>query len=140
MNLDLPATISAVTLLVSFISPIVVAVINNRHSERMERLKEYDRIRTQTVSEYIRNAGTAISPLEDNQYEKYRASYGEIFLYASPDLWDDIVSLDSLIEQIHLHDKHDLRDTAASVFSALCQSLSSDLSRKEQKKRSRKAN
>lgn len=138
MNVDLPATISAITLLVSFISPVAVAVINNRHSEKMEHLREYDRIRMQAVSEYIRNTGLAISTIGDDVYERYQSSYGEIFLYASPDLWDAIVQINSMINRIHCHDEYKLRDQAVPAFSSLCQSLSSELSRKEHEKRNRK--
>lgn len=139
MNIDLPATISAVTLLVSFISPVVVSVINNRHSEKMERMKEHERIRMQAVSEYIRNTGAAISTIGDDVYARYQSSYGEIFLYTSSDLWNSIEQINLMINRIHHHDEYHLRDLAVPAFSSLCQALSSDLSRKEYPKRNRKA-
>ena len=140
MNFDLPATISAITLLFSFISPIIVTVINNHHTEKITKYKEFDSLRTQAIVNYIRNTGPVISSPSDELYDKYRSAYGEIFLHISSNLWGLITELDRLIYNIMFGSSdEEERQRATRLFSDLCQALADELPGKEQKQRRRKA-
>ena len=78
LNLDLSFTITAIIALISLISPILTAIINNWHDSKIRKLESKNRIYEQTVIykrdiilNYLSSVGKCISYCEATDLKEY---------------------------------------------------------------------
>ena len=81
-NLDLSFTITAIIALISLVSPILTAIINNWHDSKIRKLESQNRIYEQTVIykrdiliNYLSCIGKCISYCQEQELKEYGFYY-----------------------------------------------------------------
>ena len=87
MNWNWSIVIAAIALVVSVLSPIFTAILNNRYQLKLKRIEFNLQHRAEVIEGYIRTAGKATkSPTYENisDFGKYA---NEIYLYLDDSFW-----------------------------------------------------
>lgn len=98
--IDWSATAAWIALAVSLISPLINAIVNNRHEKTMWKLRNTEQQRSALIEGYLRNAIAYIddnAPAQRTEYARYMI---EILPRASESLQKLIVELDDIMLEI----------------------------------------
>ena len=90
MNIDWSASAAWIVLGATIVSPIVVAVINNRHQRKMYILRKRDEAKTAAINEYLSSLSNVIYAPTPDALKKYCAQYGLVTGYIPDDTMDDV--------------------------------------------------
>lgn len=131
MEITWSVIISAIALLVSVLSAPLTTFLNNRHQLKMRNIEFYQEHRAEAIETFIRTAGAAIRVQTNETMRDYGQAYGEMFLYAPHELWDDIIALNKEIMNFD-----DFQKTYVK-FAELCKALSEHSPRKVKQRRNR---
>ena len=133
MKLEVVAIIiSITTFAASIASPILVAIINNKHQLKKQRVEYYDNHKNEVIENYLRAVGQF---LYGDAYEKddnYGLCCAEIYMYVPKHLWNQVDEIDDSIRKLKTASDYDhhknLQRVAQEKFLALRKSFS-DLGR-----------
>lgn len=120
----LSSVISIIALLGSILSPIITAKINRHYDIEEQKLKFYNTHRAEVIENFISALGAKIEVTDVHMDLDFGKSFGEIYLYTSPELWDDIDNLVNTIDSLSLKEKR-------LKFSDLCKKLNQHNPRNE---------
>ena len=118
--------ISGIALVVSVVSPVLTAAINNHHETKMYKLRFHDEHKAIVIENYLQAAGRCISAKDDIAFQNYGEAYGEIFFYAPESLWNKITSLDLYIRNCEY-------DIASGIFNKLLKDFAQESPRRKSK-------
>lgn len=81
----------------SVVSPIAVAIVNNRHAEKMYKLQQFDREQRKAINEFIEMLSVFVNDNDrvcNSDFEELRRIIGKMYLYIPSKQWEylDIVS------------------------------------------------
>lgn len=116
--MDWTLIIVAIALIISVLSPIITSMLNHLHEKNMWALSSAAERKNIAISNYIQKAGLALKRDGNIYVKEYGEAYGEIFLYAPENLWEDIEKLDYYIT----NRQHD--STPNKLFIKICKELS----------------
>lgn len=128
-TVTLAAIISAIALLSSILSPVLVALINNRHLRKTAELNFYVQHRAEAIENYLSAAGEAIHDPSDKALPNYGKYAGEIYFHIPERLWYQV-------DQITLALQTDDLDNARGHFRTLCKELAVHPPRGKKQRRS----
>lgn len=104
-NMDISLLLAIILGLTSFVSPILVTVINNFHQKRMKKLEiEQENIRNNQLylrsifDNYYLYAGGMIGHHDGESIAKYQSAYFQALTYADDDLRAKMKEVNSLIQ------------------------------------------
>ena len=100
-QLDFATLIAFAALIVSVLSPLITAIINNKFSYKTHYDEFHKKPAAEAIERYLRSASALISLRSDENLNNYYKSFGEIFLYVPETLWADIEQLNGLIPKTH---------------------------------------
>lgn len=132
----LTVIIAAAALLLSILSPVISSWITGHYTLKQKRLELqhqldlrnsdfYERHRAEVIERFITAAGALVEWNDPTTERKFGEASGEIYLYVSPSLWDDIDEF-----------RHSIYDPASlpkTQFVDLCKMLSREAVRKPDK-------
>ena len=126
------AIISGIALVAAVISPILTAIINNRHEIKMYNQRYYKEHRADVIENYIRYTGSiskhSATSEDFRQYGKYSK---EIYLYLPDDLWCTIDSIHDCISNSEYNH-------ASDFLAILCKELNKNPPRSVKRNRNPK--
>lgn len=98
-KIDLTITISVIVALAAIISPILTAIINNRHQLKLKKIeasaKEYERsilYKRKILESYLKHAGNCIVHSNHDSLHKYGKYYLQALLYVPESLAVKMIS------------------------------------------------
>lgn len=95
--LDWGAVAAWIALIVAIVSPILVAVITNKHQSKMKKAEIMEERGLKAIEEYL------VEAIHEIYYtglsEEYQKRYLQVFLYAPKSSWKDIEELDGIIRK-----------------------------------------
>lgn len=83
MDLDLTVTISVIIALCAMISPILVAIINNHHQQKMKQIEIASNHKIHALEEYMSSLEQLLNRPSTNAKMKYGSAFGLALLYVS---------------------------------------------------------
>lgn len=102
--LDISITISAIVAFCAIVSPILTAIINNRHHTHMLKIemdrKHYEETilhRRDVLENYLRCAGNCSTFADNSALAEYGRAYCIALMYAPTDLRDKMVAIHQLM-------------------------------------------
>ena len=114
---------SLAAILLSVLSPLLTALINNHYHLKFKNMDFYETRRAGAIESYIHAAGAYIQNASIENAQAYGIAYGDIFLFAPSSLWPEIEALNKELigprNPILFH----------SHFTKICQSLSPEYPR-----------
>lgn len=105
------AAISAIT------APILTSLINNHYQLKMKQIELYEEKRIKAINDYISSVSQCIQLASNESIKEMSQSFNSIFLYTSPDLWDDLLKLNKLVENIEFEQVSELLPAIAQRLS-----------------------
>lgn len=105
------AAISAIT------APILTSLINNYYQLKMKQIELYEEKRIKAINDYISSVSQCIQLASNESIKEMSQSFNSIFLYTSPDLWDDLLKINKLIENIEFEQVSELLPNIAQRLS-----------------------
>lgn len=104
MKVDLTITISVILAIAAIISPVLTALLNNRHQYKMHKLdlehqEKQDRLRhyRQTYTDYLAGAGKIVYYADKDGLHDYGKAYLNALLISSPAIRPRMIRANSLI-------------------------------------------
>lgn len=105
------------TFISSVASPIITAVINNRHADRIYNRQFLESHRAEVIESYLKHAGAVIvTKGQPEPYEAYASCYGEALMYVPENLRDMMIEINGCISSFQYAD-------AQSKYFAFCERL-----------------
>ena len=111
--IDSSITLALIVTLCAIVSPILTAIVNNHHQMKMKKMdidqKKYDDtvLYKRTIFEnYLKAAGECFHWPDDSTLKKYGDTYFVALMYATGDLKDEMITVDTYIR------KSDIRNAA----------------------------
>lgn len=115
--------ISAITLIVAIVSPVLVTILNNRHNTKLKNLElKYEKYisyyqKQETVfNKFINYASKRLEANYQSERVEYIHCYNELFLYTPEKYWKDFEELNNLIIS---REKDDATEKLSSVSKTL---------------------
>lgn len=97
MNIDLSITISVILALSAILSPIIVAIINNRHQRKMKQLEMANEHKIRAIEEYMSKLVELITRPSHTAQKEYGYSFGQALLYVSSSNQKLMIEIDNLV-------------------------------------------
>lgn len=127
LKLDLSFTITAIIAVISLLSPILTALINNRHLKKMRLLElEQERyaknvlFKRQVFENYISMAGEFLTIGSAAVYKDFGSAHALAYLYADEELRHDMSNLhQNLVEHNGVQAKQDFAKIVPQVNAIL---------------------
>lgn len=93
--------LSAITLVVAIISPVVVACVNNRHQTKIRKIDFYLEHRARVIEQYLSALGEITHGIigHSESFKKAGKNSAEMYLYVPEKHWDILDKIESLISQ-----------------------------------------
>lgn len=82
--------IAAIALLISIISPILTAIINNHYKIKEYKSEFYEKHRAEVIERYLNSVGSTLYRQDLDDIREYGRSFAEIYLYVPSYLWDTL--------------------------------------------------
>ena len=98
MNIDLSITISVILALSAILSPIIVAIINNRHQRKMKQLEMANEHKIRAIEEYMSKLVEYITRPSSHVRKEYGYSFGQALLYVSSSNRKLMIEIDNLVK------------------------------------------
>lgn len=89
-NMDVATILAAAAFVSSVVAPCIVAVINNKHQQKMFKLEHYQERRDVVFREFIGIVGKLASQTERYSHRDFDTLYritGEMYLYTPKSQW-----------------------------------------------------
>lgn len=97
MSVDLTITVSIIIALCAIVSPIIVAIINNRHNIKIRYIDIANDYKMKAFEKYLDDVRKLTSSDNENLIYIYNQSFSSAMLYASSNTLQFMFEIDSLI-------------------------------------------
>ena len=121
MKLDLTVTVSVIIALSAILSPIIVAVINNRYNLKLKKIEFASDKKINSFETYLSNLRIYLNYPKPEKYNMYRNAMSTAILYASQSTLKIIFEIDDCISD------NKLGNINNEIILSLCKSFQSDL-------------
>lgn len=125
MSFDLTVTVSVIIALCAIISPIIVALINNRHQIRMKQLEIARSHKINAFEIYLGCFEKCIKTKSNANINNYSDAFGNAMLYASSSTRTIMLKVDNAINESPYNALYVRVDE--KLINSLCKSLQSDI-------------
>ena len=105
-QMDASALAAWIALIVAIISPILTAIINNRHQPKMKKIEMSIASKLKIIEDYLSSAGQIIYHNGEASTESYSIAIGRIYSASPRSLWEKISVLDEMIYSGNWEDAH----------------------------------
>ena len=105
-QMDASALAAQIALIVAIISPILTAIINNRHQTKMKKIEMSIASKLKIIEDYLSSAGQIIYHNGEANTESYSIAIGRIYSDSPRSLWEKISVLDEMIYSGNWEDAH----------------------------------
>lgn len=105
-QMDASALAAWIALIVAIISPILTAIINNRHQTKMKKIEMSIASKLKIIEDYLSSAGQIIYHNGEASTESYSIAIGRIYSASPRSLWEKISLLDEMIYSSNWEDAH----------------------------------
>ena len=105
-QMDASALAAWIALIVAIISPILTAIINNRHQTKMKKIEMSIASKLKIIEDYLSSAGQIIYHNGEASTESYSIAIGRIYSAFPRSLWEKISVLDEMIYSGNWEDAH----------------------------------
>ena len=105
-QMDASALAAWIALIVAIISPILTAIINNRHQTKMKKIEMSIASKLKIIEDYLSSAGQIIYHNGEASTESYSIAIGRIYSASPRSLWEKISVLDEMIYSGNCEDAH----------------------------------
>ena len=105
-QMDASALAAWIALIVAIISPILTAIINNRHQTKMKKIEMSIASKLKIIEDYLSSAGQIIYHNGEASTESYSIAIGRIYSASLRSLWEKISVLDEMIYSGNWEDAH----------------------------------
>ncbi len=105
-QMDASALAAWIALIVAIISPILTAIINNRHQTKMKKIEMSIASKLKIIENYLSSAGQIIYHNGEASTESYSIAIGRIYSASPRSLWEKISVLDEMIYSGNWEDAH----------------------------------
>ncbi len=105
-QMDASALAAWIALIVAIISPILTAIINNRHQTKMKKIEMSIASKLKIIEDYLSSAGQIIYHNGEASTESYSIAIGRIYSASPRFLWEKISLLDEMIYSRNWEDAH----------------------------------
>lgn len=105
-QMDASALAAQIALIVAIISPILTAIINNRHQTKMKKIEMSIASKLKIIEDYLSSAGQIIYHNGEANTESYSIAIGRIYSASPRSLWEKISVLDEMIYSGNWEDAH----------------------------------
>lgn len=105
-QMDASALAAWIALIVAIISPILTAIINNRHQTKMKKIEMSIASKLKIIEDYLSSAGQIIYHNGEASTESYSIAIGRIYSASPRSLWEKISVLDEMIYSGNWEDAH----------------------------------
>lgn len=130
MKVDLTVTISVILGCAAVISPILTALINNRHHKRMrllelkqEKYKETVVYQRNIIESYLQKTAKCIEGQTYDFISEYAEYFGLVSLYLPENIRESVVAIDKSIGEYNWKDAHDSFVKLFPELTAIVQKL-----------------
>lgn len=114
MNIDWSATAAWIVLGASIVSPIMVAVINNRHQRKMYILQKREDARAAAINGYLSSLSAVIcSPTAPDALTTYCAKYGLVTGYIPSSAMDAVDKMHKMVIDVGVAYEYSKDDVSA---------------------------
>lgn len=130
---DLSTLIAFVALIVSVLSPLITAIINNWFSYKMHHDEFHEKPAAEAIERYVSSCGAFIVNPTGTNEDNYFKSFGEILLYAPNDLFGAIEILNDDIFNLRYlepEERHEARQDCLNQLAYISKELSKTTPRK----------
>ena len=127
MSINDTGTIIAIVIAVAaFVSPIVVAVVNNVHQTKMKKIEILSDFKLKAIENYMRCLCNCHNNNEKVDIEEYRKAFGTAMLYVSGKTAEQMMKINLALENDYEKDST-LSITTYQHFVDLCKSINEDI-------------
>ena len=105
-QMDASALAAWIALIVAIISPILTAIINNRHQTKMKKIEMSIASKLKIIEDYLSSAGQIIYHNGEASTESCSIAIGRIYSASPRSLWEKISVLDEMIYSGNWEDAH----------------------------------
>lgn len=130
MNFDLTISISVILALSAILSPIAVAIINNRHNIKIKRLEINEKYVISSFQDYLSKLEQCIALNGSEHFRQYSEAYGQALLYASLGSKKLMKEIDDIIQSSD--SKNLSKEITSEMIFTLSSNLRSDIRRVKQ--------
>lgn len=123
MNVDLTVTVSVIIALCAIISPIIVAIINNRYQLKLKKIEFARDYKIHAFEEYMSSLQRRISNRNSNTVSEYAKAFGNALIYASPSTQSVMLEIDEIIKST---DNFTV-DISDDLIKKVCKKLQTDM-------------
>lgn len=109
--------VSLVAAIAAIIAPVVSSLINNHYQLKVKKLELYEERRIKIINDYVSSVSMCIQSATDENINEMCKTFNSIFLYTSPDLWDDLNKLNKLILNLEFEQASEILPTIAQRLS-----------------------
>lgn len=109
--------VSLVAAIAAIIAPVVSSLINNHYQLKVKKLELYEERRIKIINDYASSVSKCIQSATDENINEMCETFNSIFLYTSPDLWDDLNKLNKLILNLEFEQASEILPTIAQRLS-----------------------
>lgn len=119
MVLEQATIIALASIILSMASPVISDAVTAKSQRKMLKLKHEMENSQRAISEYLKYASIQVDTPTGTFMEQYDKAYGEVFLYAPNEAWEDIRMLNDMIH------KRQWSDRMVPLFDKIVTSLAS---------------
>lgn len=109
--------VALVAAIAAIIAPVLSSLINNHYQLKVKKLEHYEEKRIKVINNYVSTVSKCIQSASNENIGEMCETLNSIFLYTSPDLWDDLIELNNLILNIEFEQASELLPTIAQRLS-----------------------
>lgn len=124
LNFDLTVSISVILALAAIISPILTALINNRHHTKIRKMEmqqqtyENTILHKRTVFEnYLKVAGKCIYYSDTSSLKEYGEFYFHALMYAPPELRNDMIAANQKMQNYDWEEASEIIEKISAKIS-----------------------
>ena len=129
-KIDLTVTISVIIALCAIVSPILTAIINNRHQLKLRKLelrqKQYENTimyQRNIFENYLRYSGKCLSRANSDSLREYGEYYLIALMYAPSEIKEKMISANNFLQNYDLDAAGKIYEELAPMIHALLQKL-----------------
>lgn len=109
--------VALVAAVAAIIAPVLSSFINNHYQLKVKSLELYEERRIKVINNYVSSVSKCIQSASGENIKEMCETFNSIFLYTSPELWDDLKNLNDLILNVEF-------DQASELLPSIAQRLS----------------
>lgn len=127
---DLTISISVIVALCAILSPILTAIINNRHQIKIKRMELSQQEHRDTTlylrnvyESYLKHAGRCIYYADQDALKDYGEYYYSALMYAPPDIQADMIAANNLMLEDKFNEASVLIEKLTTKIHAIQQKM-----------------